>query len=322
MDTSAARDRYEAIANAVSDTVIIDENALRELLTGFIADGHVLLEDVPGTGKTLTARTVADALGLSFSRIQFTPDLLPADITGSEIFNEESGEFEFQRGPLFANLVLADEINRASPKTQSALLEAMAEGQVSVGNESYALPEPFFVIATQNPIESAGTFELPAAQLDRFMIKTQLGYPDLDGELELLDRRADRNRRIEPVDRICPPEDVAMIRKATEAVEVSEPVRRYVAELARATRTDDRVATGVSPRGTERLFEATRATAIVRGRDFATPDDAKTIMPAVLGHRISLTADARVDGITERMIIDDIRESVPIPRVVEPGAGR
>lgn len=317
MDISAARDRCEVITDTVASTVIIDETVLRELLTGFLADGHVLLEDVPGTGKTLTARSIADVLGLSFSRIQFTPDLLPADITGSEVYNERTGDFEFREGPLFANVVLADEINRASPKTQSALLEAMAEGQVSVGNESHPLPDPFFVIATQNPIESAGTFELPEAQLDRFMIKTHLGYPDLEGELRLIDRRADRDERIERVGAACSAEDIASIRHAPESIRVRRPVRRYIAELARATREDQRVATGVSPRGTERFFEATRAVAVLNGREFATPDDAKSIMPAVLGHRLSLTSEARVDGVTERDVIADVGNSVSVPKVIE-----
>ena len=317
MDVTAARDRCESITEAVSRNVVIDDAVLREVLTGFIADGHVLLEDVPGTGKTLTARTLADTLGLSFSRIQCTPDLLPADITGSEVFDEDSRTFDFQPGPLFAHVVLADEINRASPKTQSALLEAMAEGQVSVGNESYPLPEPFFVIATQNPIESAGTFELPAAQLDRFMIKTELGYPDLEGELALLERRADRERRIEPVDTVCTDVDIETIRRAQESIRVRDEVRRYIAQLARATRDDSRISTGVSPRATERIFEATRATAVLHGRDYATPADAKSVMPAVLGHRISLTSDARVNGVTRDTVIDDIRESVSVPKVID-----
>lgn len=319
MSLSAASDHCSGITNTVRDSVVIDEAVVRELLTGFLAGGHVLLEDVPGTGKTLTARTLAGALGVSFSRIQFTPDLLPADITGSQVFDEKTREFEFRQGPLFAHIVLADEINRASPKTQSALLEAMAEGQVSVGNESYDLPTPFFVIATQNPIESAGTFELPEAQKDRFMIKTALGYPDIDGERELLDRRADRDDRETSVEPVCTDEEIELLRRAPEDVTVRPAVRNYIVSLSHATRTDDRVFTGVSPRGTERLFEASRALAVLRGQSYVTPDDIKEMARPVMAHRIALNSDARIDQIDRRTVIEDVLARVEVPKLTASG---
>lgn len=316
MELARATDRCEEIINSVREHVIIDDTVLEEILVGFLADGHVLLEDVPGTGKTLTARTIADALGLEFSRIQFTPDLLPADITGFEVFNEREREFEFQKGPLFANIVLADEINRASPKTQSALLEAMSEGQVSIGNQSHGLPSPFFVIATQNPVESTGTFELPEAQKDRFMIKTSLGYPEPEGEVELLHRRSARNTRSRKVDAVCSAEEINELRHVQERVEVDKAVQRYITDVARATRGDERVFTGVSPRGTERLFEAARATAVIRGRDFVTPDDVRDVIPPVVTHRITLTPESRVAGIDRSTVVDEVQTSVPVPKLL------
>lgn len=315
MNSQLVERRCQEIRNEISRAVIVDDEVLTTILAGFLADGHVLLEDVPGTGKTLTARTIADVLGLSFSRIQFTPDLLPSDVTGTEIFNEQTRTFEFQPGPLFANIVLADEINRASPKTQAALLEAMAEGQVTVGNESHELPTPFFVIATQNPIESEGTFELPEAQKDRLIIKTSLGYPTEEGELELLDRRSERRSSRATAERICSPEDIEQLRAAPESVRVSGKITRYIVSLVRETRADDRVETGVSPRGTQRLFEITRARAAIDGRSYATPDDVKNVAPAALAHRIVLTPEAKIEGVEARRVIEDILDSVPVPTI-------
>ncbi len=315
MNSQSVERRCREIRENVSRTVIIDDDVLTTILAGFLADGHVLLEDVPGTGKTLTARTLADALGLSFSRVQFTPDLLPSDVTGTEIFNEQSRTFEFQPGPLFANIVLADEINRASPKTQAALLEAMAEGQVTVGNESHELPTPFFVIATQNPIESEGTFELPEAQKDRLMIQTSLGYPTVEGEIELLDRRSERRSSRGDTERVCTPEEIDALRAAPESVRVSDDIKRYIVSLARETRADDRVETGVSPRGTERLFEIARARAAIEGRSYATPDDVKNVASPALAHRLALTPEAKIEGVEKRSVIGDVLESVPVPTI-------
>ena len=307
--------RCESILDEVGSAVIADRSVLRTILVGTLADGHVLLEDVPGTGKTLTAGAMADALGLSFSRIQFTPDLLPSDITGSNIFDEQSGGFDFQPGPVFANVVLADEINRAPPKTQAALLEAMEEGQVTVDGTTHGLPEPFVVLATQNPVEMDGTFELPAAQKDRFMIKTSLGYPDFDGEMELLDRRASRTDKSPSVERVCTPRLVDELRASPERVRVEVPVRRYLLTIARETRLDERVESGVSPRGVQRFFEAIRTLAVVRGRSYATPDDVKTMAPRVLSHRLILTTDARVDRVEGTDVIADILDRVAVPQM-------
>lgn len=315
MDSQFVERRCREIREEISGAVIVDDDVLTTILAGFLADGHVLLEDVPGTGKTLTARTIADVLGLSFSRIQFTPDLLPSDVTGTEIFNEQTRLFEFQPGPLFANIVLADEINRASPKTQAALLEAMAEGQITVGNESHDLPTPFFVIATQNPIEAEGTFELPEAQKDRVMIQTSLGYPTTEGEIELLDRRSERHSSRAVAEQICSPEGIDRLRDAPESVRVSDELKRYIVSIARETRTDERVRTGVSPRGTQRLFEVARARAAIDGRSYVTPDDVKNVAPAALAHRLVLTPEAKIDGIEKRSVIDDVLGSVAVPTI-------
>ncbi|SDQ58071.1 AAA family ATPase [Natronobacterium texcoconense] len=313
MDVTKASDECEAVLETVGDAVICDRSFLEEILVGVVGRGHVLLEDVPGTGKTLTARSVADALGLSFSRIQFTPDLLPADVTGTHVFNERERTFEFNEGPIFANIVLADEINRAPPKTQAALLEAMEEGQVTVDGETRQLPDPFFVIATQNPVEQEGTFPLPEAQVDRFLVKTSMGYPDEDGEVELLRRRAGRETTSPTVESVLEPDQVDHLRSVPETIRVDEDLLEYVAAIARETRTDGRVEVGVSPRGTQRLFEAARAYATIVGREYVTPDDIKRVSGPVLAHRLVLTPDATVNRVDKAQIVDSILESVPVP---------
>ena len=313
MDIDEASEVCAELLDAVEEAVIADRGFLETVLTGLLARGHVLIEDVPGTGKTLTARTFAAALGLRFRRIQFTPDLLPADITGSNVFNEKTGEFEFAPGPVFANVVLADEINRAPPKTQAALLEAMGEGQVTVDGETHTLPDPFFVIATQNPVEHEGTFGLPEAQRDRFVVKTDLGYPDRDGERRLLDRRADRTAQAPSVRAVVSGERIPALQRVPETVTVADGLRDYVVDLGRATREDDRVEVGVSPRGVQRLFEAARAAAVVRGRDYVVPEDVKSIAPAVCGHRLVLTADASVRDVRPEAVVADVLERVSVP---------
>jgi len=315
MDVAEASEVCDTVLDEVSDAVIADREFFETVLMGVVGRGHVLLEDVPGTGKTLTARTVAEALGLSFSRIQFTPDLLPADITGTHVFNERERTFEFNEGPIFANVVLADEINRAPPKTQSALLEAMEEGQVTVDGDTYELPQPFFVIATQNPVEMEGTFELPEAQVDRFLAKTSIGYPEEEGEFELLQRRRGRTEQSPSVQTVLTPEEVDDVRDLPESVTVEDDVLRYIGKVARATRTHRNVDVGVSPRGTQRLFEAVRARAIIQGREFVTPDDVKAVTQAVLAHRIVLTPEARVENVDEADIVDEVLDSVPVPTV-------
>ena len=315
MDVTEASERCDSVLDAVGNAVIADREFLKTVLLGVLAGGHVLLEDVPGTGKTLTARGFADALGLSFSRVQFTPDLLPADVTGTHVFNEGTREFEFSEGPIFANVVLADEINRAPPKTQAALLEAMEEAQVTVDGETHDLPEPFFVIATQNPVEQEGTFPLPEAQVDRVAVKSSIGYPEAEGEYELLRRRAGRSAQSPSVETVLDEALVTDLREVPETVRVDDDLLEYMANVARATREDRRVAVGVSPRGTQRLFEAARAYAAMAGREFVTPDDVKRVARPVLAHRVVLTPDAQVDDVDKSVIIDRVLDEVEVPTV-------
>jgi MoxR-like ATPase len=310
-----AGEHCTAVLEAIERTVIVRREFLETVLVGVLARGHVLLEDVPGTGKTLTARSVADALGLTFSRIQFTPDLLPSDITGTNVFNENDGSFEFRRGPVFANVVLADEINRAPPKTQAALLEAMAEGQVTVEGETYDLPEPFFVIATQNPVESEGTFPLPEAQVDRFAVKSSMGYPDRNGEIELLRRRAGRTEQVPSVESVLEEGMVTTLQDVPETAHIEDDLLEYIADLCRATRDDRRVEVGVSPRGTQRLFELARARAVLHSREFVTPDDVKTIARPALAHRLVLTPEAQVNDVAKTTVLEEVLEEVPVPTV-------
>jgi len=318
MSVTAAAETVDAVLSEVHSVVVVDRAVTEEILAGVLARGHVLLEDVPGTGKTLTARSFATALGLSFSRIQFTPDLLPADVTGSYIFEEGTGEFHFTEGPVFANIVLADEINRAPPKTQAALLEAMEEGQVTVDGETHELPDPFIVIATQNPVEQEGTFELPEAQRDRFIVKTSLGYPPYDGTMELIDRRANRDTTDPTVSQVTDGTRVRELQATAERVDVAQPVREYIADVCRETRVDERVEVGVSPRGVHRLFEISRARAVVAGREYVVPDDVYGIAPAALAHRLVLDPEASVRGASRQDVIESVLESVPVPSMEPP----
>jgi MoxR-like ATPase len=317
MDYDEAGRTCRRILDAVGEAVIADERFLENVLVGVLARGHVLLEDVPGTGKTLTAQSFANALNLSFSRIQFTPDLLPADITGSNVFDESTGEFEFVPGPVFANVVLADEINRAPPKTQAALLEAMGEKQVTVDGETTPLPDPFFTIATQNPIEQEGTFGLPEAQRDRFVFKLAMGYPGYDDERTLIDRRADRTSQAPSVDPVVDEGVVAELQSVPETVDVDDRLRDYVVELGRATREDDRVDVGVSPRGVQRLFEAARAAAVVEGRGYVVPEDIRRVVRPTFAHRLVITTEADVRGVTADAVLDDILDAIEVPAVEE-----
>ena len=320
MDVPDAADTCARVIDEVGSAVVADRDFLERVTLGILARGHVLLEDVPGTGKTLSARSFATALGLEFSRIQFTPDLLPSDVTGTNVFDERDSTFSFSPGPIFANVVLADEINRAPPKTQAALLEAMEEGQVTVDGDTHDLPSPFYVIATQNPVESEGAFPLPEAQLDRFMVKTSLGYPDEAGEVEILRRRAGRVDRSPSVERVLDAGAVSELRTVPESVHVDDDLLGYMASLARATREDRRVAVGVSPRGTQRLFEAARAAAALDGRPFVTPDDVKRVAEPTLAHRLVLTPDATVDDVDKRDVIANVLDRVAVPTVESPEA--
>ena len=315
MDVDTAAQTCTDVMDAVSEAVVTDREFLETVLSGALARGHVLLEDVPGTGKTLTARSLANALGLEFTRIQFTPDLLPADITGSHVYDAATESFTFNRGPVFANVVLADEINRAPPKTQAALLEAMEEGQATIDGETMELPKPFFVIATQNPVEQEGTFPLPEAQMDRFVAKAGIGYPDEAGELDLLRRRAGRDTRSPTVEAVLDAERIETMKQAPEEVRVEGGLLQYMVSIARATREDRRVEVGVSPRGTQRMFEAARARAVVKGREYVVPEDVKRLAPNVLAHRIVLTPDAAVENVAKQDVVADVLDSVEVPTV-------
>ena len=310
-----ASDELDAVIDEIQKSVIIEDEFLETVLVGLLSEGHVLLEDVPGTGKTLTANGFASALGLSFSRIQFTPDLLPNDVTGTYIYNEQEGEFEFNEGPIFANVVLADEINRAPPKTQAALLEAMGEGQVTTEGDTRQLPEPFFVIATQNPVEQEGTFPLPEAQVDRFNIKSSIGYPEVDGEVELLRRRNDRTSSTPSIGQVLDHDRVSALQQVPNTVTVTEDMLEYIAAVSRATREDHRVEVGMSPRGTQRLYECARAHAIVEGRDYVTPDDVKAVSQATIAHRLVLTAESQVNDVDRTDIVDEVLEEIPVPTI-------
>ncbi|HEY3227997.1 MAG TPA: MoxR family ATPase [Roseiflexaceae bacterium] len=297
----------------VEQAIVGKRPLLTQILAAVLAEGHVLLEDYPGLAKTLIARSFAAALGLEFRRIQFTPDLLPGDITGSYVYDRAQSRFELRKGPIFANIILADEINRASPKTQSALLEAMQEGQVTLEGETMALPEPFIVIATQNPIEYEGTFPLPEAQLDRFLIKLAVGYPRPDEEQEILRRRRERRSDALTVGRVTDKAELLALRQAIENVYVDPDVERYIVQLVDATRRDKRVAVGASPRGSLALLKLARVQAALDGRDYVIPDDVKAFVKPALMHRLLLTPDFWMQPRAADEVIADIIRAVAVP---------
>ncbi len=298
----------------VEKAVVGKRTVLNQMMAAFLSSGgHILLEDYPGLAKTLIANSFAAALGLKFNRIQCTPDLLPGDITGGYIFNSNQNLFQLRQGPVFANIVLADEINRASPKTQSALLEAMQEYQVTLEGESLALPNPFIVVATQNPIEYEGTFPLPEAQLDRFMVKLGVGYPQTEEEDEILKRRAERKQDIVSLQAVTTPETFLAMRAAVEEVYIDPDVRRYIVDLVTATRHHPQVIVGVSPRGSLTLLKLARAWAAIHGRDFVIPDDVKTFTQPALAHRLVLDPNLWGSKKTEDAVIEQVVASVPVP---------
>jgi MoxR-like ATPase len=301
------------ILTEVEEVVIDQSEPLRVALAGILAGGHVLFEDVPGLGKTLAARSLAAAMGLDFRRLQCTPDLLPADITGSFVYAPTTGDFVFRPGPVFTGLLLADELNRTAPKTQSALLEAMAEGQVTVEGQSYPLPRPFHVIATANPIEYEGTYALPEAQLDRFLVRLSVGYPDRAGEEQILANRVARRAEVATVARVIDGADVLALQQAVERVHVDADIMRYCVDLAVATREDRAVEVGASPRGSQALMLVGRALAVIGGRDFVTPDDIKRVAVPALAHRLTLTPAAWAAGTTAAGVVSSIVATVPGP---------
>src|SRR6478736_6334054 len=301
------------IMDEVEKAVVGKRQALELLLLGVLADGHVLIEDYPGLAKTLMARTFARATSLDFSRIQFTPDLMPSDVTGSSIFNQRDADFEFRPGPIFANILLADEINRAPPKTQAALLEAMQERQVTPEGQTRRLDRPFLVLATQNPIEDEGTYPLPEAQLDRFLLRMSVGYPDRDDELAVLDRR--RERRTDDVElrTVIDRETLVAMQQALEDVHVSPSVGYYIVDVVRATRESRSVQVGASPRGSLAILKLARAYAVLDGRDFVVPDDVKAIAGPALAHRLSLKPELWVQRIRPEDVVQEQLETVPTP---------
>jgi MoxR-like ATPase len=303
-----------AVLDEVERAVVGKREALELVLLGILADGHVLIEDFPGLAKTLIARSFAQVLMLDFKRIQFTPDLMPSDVTGSTIFSPRSSEFEFREGPIFTNLLLADEINRAPAKTQAALLEAMEEHQVTVDGVAHQLMPPFTVLATQNPIEYEGTYPLPEAQLDRFMLRMGVGYPTRDQEWEVLERRLANHRdavRLEPKAGAA---DLARLREAMEGVHVDPSVGRYMVDLVTATRQSTRVQVGASPRGSLALLKLSRCRAALRGRDFVVPEDVKAVAVPALGHRLTLRPELWVQRFRGEDVVAECLESVPTPR--------
>jgi len=293
--------------------VIVGKNQTLEfVLIGLLCQGHLLIEDVPGVGKTMLARSLAKSLGCDFSRIQFTPDMLPSDVTGVSIFNQVTREFEFRPGPLMSQIVLADEINRATPKTQSALLEAMEERQVTVEGVTRKLPKPFLVLATQNPIEYEGTFPLPEAQLDRFLLRIRLGYPSMLDEVQILELQQIQHpiEKIEPVVEV---EELLTMQDAVKRIYVSPAIKNYVVELTRATRENEDVYLGASPRGSLGLFRAGQAKAAISGRDYVLPDDIKAVSVEVLAHRIITSPSARLRDISSAMIVDELVKKISVP---------
>jgi len=304
-----------AIAAEVQKVIIGKAHVIDNVLVNILSDGNLLFEDYPGLAKTLMTNTFADALGCDFKRVQFTPDLLPADITGTNIYDAKKGEFTFKPGPLFCNLLLADEINRAPPKTQAALLEAMQEKQVTIGTVTHKLPAPFIVMATQNPVEQEGTYPLPEAQLDRFMFKMSVGYPDRADEDEILARRISRGKDAVDVDVITDPQRVIAMQQACEDVYVDPALRMYMVEIVARTREDPRVLVGSSPRGSQALLKTSRAAAALRGRDFVTPDDIKGVAELALAHRLILKPEHQIKGLEPGEIIQGILREVPVPTV-------
>jgi MoxR-like ATPase len=307
------RERVDELQRELGRAVVGKDQVLKLLIAGLLADGHVLIEDVPGVAKTLMARSLAAVTGASFARVQFTPDLLPSDVTGSSIFDQRSQDLVFRPGPVFANVVLADEVNRAPPKTQAALLEAMQERQVTVDGRTRELPRPFLVVATQNTIEFEGTYPLPEAQLDRFLLRVAVGYPDEEDECELLRRRVERGAPEVRLSQVVDIDDVRRMQAAVEGIHVDADVGRYVVVLVRATREAAGVQVGASPRGALALLSLARATALLDGRGFVSPDDVKAVAVPALGHRISLEPELWVRDVTGDDIVRRCLETVPTP---------
>ncbi|NDJ55022.1 MAG: MoxR family ATPase [Chloroflexi bacterium] len=296
----------------VEKVIVGKRKEIALIVVGLLSQGHILIEDVPGVGKTVLAKALARSIGSSFSRIQFTPDMLPSDVTGVSIYNQQTQDFEFRPGPLMAQIVLADEINRATPKTQSALLEAMEEKQVTVDGTTYQLARPFLVLATQNPIEYEGTFPLPEAQIDRFLLRVRLGYPSPDDEVAILDRQQYRHP-VDELDQVISVEELAEIQEAIKSVYIDNQVKRYIVDIATATRSHEDAYLGASPRGSLALYRTCQVWAAINGRDSVLPDDVKQLAPATLAHRIIVSPAARIKDVSAETVVNDVLRRVAVP---------
>ena len=302
----------ERVLNNVQKVIIGKDHEIRLTLLALFGEGHLLIEDVPGVGKTMLARAIARSIGCSFRRIQFTPDMLPSDVTGVSVYNQKTMEFEFRPGPIMAQIVLTDEINRATPKTQSALLEAMEERQVTVDGVTYPMARPFLVLATQNPIEYEGTFPLPEAQVDRFMIRIHLGYPTKTHEIDVLNRQSDHHP-IQDLEQVVSVEELIEAQQAMRNVYVDDLVKAYIVDLVTATREHPDIYLGASPRGSLALFSAARAWAALESRDYVVPDDVKLLAEPTLAHRLIISPSARIKNVTARQVVEDTLKNTPVP---------
>ncbi len=311
-DTATSTLLAQRIIDNVSHVIVGKRSVIELAVATLIAQGHMLVEDVPGVGKTMLAKSLATSIGCSFKRIQFTPDLLPSDVTGISVYNQQSGEFQFREGPLMSQVVLADEINRATPKTQSALLEAMEEQQITVDGVTHKLQPPFLVMATQNPIEYEGTFPLPEAQLDRFLMRISLGYPNLEEELAIIEGQ-EQSHPMDSLEAVTNSQDIIGLQEAAKSVYVDRLVRQYIVSLTEATRNHREVSLGASPRASLGLFRTSRALALIRDRDYVIPDDIKLLAPGVIAHRIMLSPSARMRGVQSTDVVEDLLTNVPVP---------
>lgn len=302
----------ERVVGNVEQVIIGKRREVEMTFIALLCEGHLLIEDVPGVGKTMLARAIAKSIGCTFRRIQFTPDMLPSDITGVSVFNQKTREFEYRAGPVMAQIVLADEINRATPKTQSALLEAMEERQVTVDGTTYQMERPFLVLATQNPIEYEGTFPLPEAQIDRFMMRVSLGYPSPEDEMRVLESQRERHP-IQDIAQVVSAEELVAGQAAVRQIYADDLIKEYIVELANATRRHPDIYLGVSPRGSLALFRASRAYAALQGRTYVIPDDVKTLLEATFAHRLIISPSARIKSVEARAVVEQISQSVPVP---------
>jgi MoxR-like ATPase len=303
------------LVDEVGHVVVGKKNMLKYVILGIMTDGHILFEDYPGLAKTLTAKTFSSVMGCKFTRVQFTPDLLPADITGTYVYSQKTGDFKLIKGPIFTNVLLADEINRAPPKTQAALLEAMQERQTTLEGATYPLDKPFLVLATQNPIEYEGTYPLPEAQIDRFLMKLSVGYPNENEEQEILNRMETGDISDIPVKKVIGPEDILAMQQTIQKVHIDKDLQNYIVKLVQITRSESRAEVGISPRGSIALFKLSKAHAAFYGRDYVVPDDVKNVALSALCHRIILKAEARVRGVKPEDVINDVINKIPVPTV-------